>query len=131
MQKSQTQGSTQIYCNGSAPDNAGVHERENGGVTFSELVSKKRIWFWVTSERLPVIQVYSMMMQCWAFNSEDRPTFSYLQDLIESSLQDEREGSKGWKMYHKEYTEYINSVEFYVTCLLVKPQTITHSLLLY
>ncbi|XP_060788628.1 tyrosine-protein kinase JAK2 isoform X1 [Neoarius graeffei] len=40
-------------------------------------------------------KVYSMMMQCWAFNSEDRPTFSYLQDLIESSLQDEREGAKG------------------------------------
>ncbi|XP_036435567.1 tyrosine-protein kinase JAK2 [Colossoma macropomum] len=50
--------------------------------------------------RLPVPamcppKVYSMMMQCWAYSSEDRPTFSYLQDLIESSLQDEREGAKG------------------------------------
>ncbi|KAK3566235.1 hypothetical protein QTP86_029683 [Hemibagrus guttatus] len=40
-------------------------------------------------------KVYSMMMQCWAFNSEDRPSFSYLQDLIECSLQEEREGAKG------------------------------------
>ncbi|KAM9475379.1 tyrosine-protein kinase JAK2 [Clarias gariepinus] len=40
-------------------------------------------------------KVYSMMMHCWAFNSVDRPTFSYLQDLIENSLQDEREGVKG------------------------------------
>ncbi|KAI5625728.1 tyrosine-protein kinase JAK3, partial [Silurus asotus] len=40
-------------------------------------------------------KVYSMMMQCWSFNSDDRPTFSYLQDLIESSLQDEREWAKG------------------------------------
>ncbi|XP_066499600.1 tyrosine-protein kinase JAK2 [Hoplias malabaricus] len=40
-------------------------------------------------------KVYSMMMQCWAYNSEDRPTFSLLQDLIESCLQEEREGAKG------------------------------------
>lgn len=60
---------------------------------------------------LPVIQVYSMMMQCWAFNGEDRPSFSYLQDLIESSLQDEREGAKGWKAFHKESTAYINHVD--------------------
>ncbi|XP_072537342.1 tyrosine-protein kinase JAK2 [Salminus brasiliensis] len=50
--------------------------------------------------RLPVPplcppKVYSMMMQCWAFSSEDRPTFFELQDLIESSFQDEREGAKG------------------------------------
>ncbi|KAI4897166.1 hypothetical protein NFI96_015215 [Prochilodus magdalenae] len=50
--------------------------------------------------RLPVPalcppKVYTMMMQCWAYSSEDRPTFSHLQDLIESSLQDEREGAKG------------------------------------
>uniref|UniRef100_A0AAR2KLJ0 Tyrosine-protein kinase n=1 Tax=Pygocentrus nattereri TaxID=42514 RepID=A0AAR2KLJ0_PYGNA len=50
--------------------------------------------------RLPVPamcppKVYSMMMQCWAYTSEDRPTFFHLQDLIESSLQDEREGTKG------------------------------------
>ncbi|KAG9270163.1 tyrosine-protein kinase JAK2 isoform X1 [Astyanax mexicanus] len=40
-------------------------------------------------------KVYSMMMQCWAFTSEDRPTFSDLQCLIENCLQDEREGVKG------------------------------------
>ncbi|XP_022526562.2 tyrosine-protein kinase JAK2 isoform X2 [Astyanax mexicanus] len=40
-------------------------------------------------------KVYSMMMQCWAFTSEDRPTFSDLQRLIENCLQDEREGVKG------------------------------------
>ncbi|KAK1801442.1 hypothetical protein P4O66_022711, partial [Electrophorus voltai] len=40
-------------------------------------------------------KVYSMMLQCWSLNSEDRPTFCQLQDLIESSIQDEREGSKG------------------------------------
>ncbi|XP_062855524.1 tyrosine-protein kinase JAK2 [Trichomycterus rosablanca] len=50
--------------------------------------------------RLPVPpmcppKVCSMMMECWAFGSEDRPSFSQLQDLIESSLQDEREGAKG------------------------------------
>ncbi|XP_076860522.1 tyrosine-protein kinase JAK2 [Brachyhypopomus gauderio] len=40
-------------------------------------------------------KVYSMMLQCWALNSQDRPTFAHLQDLIESSLLDEREGFKG------------------------------------
>uniref|UniRef100_W5L4W4 Tyrosine-protein kinase n=1 Tax=Astyanax mexicanus TaxID=7994 RepID=W5L4W4_ASTMX len=40
-------------------------------------------------------KVYSMMMQCWAFTCEDRPTFSDLQRLIENCLQDEREGVKG------------------------------------
>lgn len=40
-------------------------------------------------------KVYSMMMQCWAFSGEDRPTFSDLQGLIENCLQDEREGVKG------------------------------------
>uniref|UniRef100_A0A8C1K3M1 Tyrosine-protein kinase n=1 Tax=Cyprinus carpio TaxID=7962 RepID=A0A8C1K3M1_CYPCA len=40
-------------------------------------------------------KVHSIMMQCWEFNSEDRPSFSSLQDLIENSLLDEREGCKG------------------------------------
>uniref|UniRef100_A0A8C1QI45 Tyrosine-protein kinase n=1 Tax=Cyprinus carpio TaxID=7962 RepID=A0A8C1QI45_CYPCA len=31
-------------------------------------------------------KVHSIMMQCWEFNSEDRPSFSSLQDLIENSL---------------------------------------------
>ncbi|TUD19543.1 Tyrosine-protein kinase JAK2 [Bagarius yarrelli] len=42
-------------------------------------------------------KVYSMMMQCWAFSGEDRPSFIHLQDLIESSIQDEREGAKEWE----------------------------------
>ncbi|XP_043103232.1 tyrosine-protein kinase JAK2 [Puntigrus tetrazona] len=40
-------------------------------------------------------KVHSIMMQCWEFNSEERPSFSTLQDLIENSLLDEREGCKG------------------------------------
>uniref|UniRef100_A0A8C1Y3A1 Tyrosine-protein kinase n=1 Tax=Cyprinus carpio TaxID=7962 RepID=A0A8C1Y3A1_CYPCA len=40
-------------------------------------------------------QVHSFMMQCWEFNSEDRPSFSSLQDMFENSLLDEREGCKG------------------------------------
>uniref|UniRef100_A0A672P608 Tyrosine-protein kinase n=1 Tax=Sinocyclocheilus grahami TaxID=75366 RepID=A0A672P608_SINGR len=40
-------------------------------------------------------RVHSIMMQCWEFNSEDRPSFSSLQDLIENNLLDEREGCKG------------------------------------
>uniref|UniRef100_A0A672P5W9 Tyrosine-protein kinase n=1 Tax=Sinocyclocheilus grahami TaxID=75366 RepID=A0A672P5W9_SINGR len=40
-------------------------------------------------------KVHSIMMQCWEFNSEDRPSFSSLQDLIENNLLDEREGCKG------------------------------------
>ncbi|RXN39143.1 tyrosine- kinase JAK2-like protein [Labeo rohita] len=40
-------------------------------------------------------RVHSIMMQCWEFNSEDRPSFSSLQDLIENCLLDEREGCKG------------------------------------
>nr|AAF24169.1 janus kinase 3 [Cyprinus carpio] len=40
-------------------------------------------------------KVHNIMMQCWEFNSEDRPSFSSLQDLIENSLLDEREGCKG------------------------------------
>uniref|UniRef100_A0A8C1MZX3 non-specific protein-tyrosine kinase n=1 Tax=Cyprinus carpio TaxID=7962 RepID=A0A8C1MZX3_CYPCA len=40
-------------------------------------------------------QVHSIMMQCWEFNSEDRPSFSSLQDMFENSLLDEREGCKG------------------------------------
>uniref|UniRef100_A0A673M4N4 Tyrosine-protein kinase n=1 Tax=Sinocyclocheilus rhinocerous TaxID=307959 RepID=A0A673M4N4_9TELE len=41
-------------------------------------------------------KVHSIMMQCWEFNSEDRPSFSSLQDMFENSLLiDEREGCKG------------------------------------
>ncbi|XP_041694645.1 tyrosine-protein kinase JAK2-like [Coregonus clupeaformis] len=40
-------------------------------------------------------RVYSMMMRCWAYCAEERPTFSTLGDQIETSIQDEREGSKG------------------------------------
>uniref|UniRef100_A0A8C1Y2N5 Tyrosine-protein kinase n=1 Tax=Cyprinus carpio TaxID=7962 RepID=A0A8C1Y2N5_CYPCA len=40
-------------------------------------------------------KVHSFMMQCWEFNSEDRPSFSSLQDMFENSLLDEREGCKG------------------------------------
>ncbi|XP_055023941.2 tyrosine-protein kinase JAK2 [Misgurnus anguillicaudatus] len=50
--------------------------------------------------RLPVPsqcppKVQNIMMRCWEFNSEDRPSFSSLQDLIENIMLDEREGSKG------------------------------------
>uniref|UniRef100_A0A672NBQ9 Tyrosine-protein kinase n=1 Tax=Sinocyclocheilus grahami TaxID=75366 RepID=A0A672NBQ9_SINGR len=31
-------------------------------------------------------KVHSIMMQCWEFNSEDRPSFSSLQDMFENSL---------------------------------------------
>ncbi|XP_056319936.1 tyrosine-protein kinase JAK2 [Danio aesculapii] len=40
-------------------------------------------------------KVHSIMTQCWEFNSENRPSFSSLKDLIENSLLDEREGCKG------------------------------------
>ncbi|KAL1023266.1 hypothetical protein UPYG_G00038470 [Umbra pygmaea] len=40
-------------------------------------------------------KVYSMMMTCWAYCADDRPTFSTLGDQIEACIQDEREGSKG------------------------------------
>ncbi|XP_039520252.1 tyrosine-protein kinase JAK2 isoform X1 [Pimephales promelas] len=40
-------------------------------------------------------KVHNIMMQCWEFNSEDRPSFSTLQGLIENILLDEREGCKG------------------------------------
>uniref|UniRef100_A0A673M119 Tyrosine-protein kinase n=1 Tax=Sinocyclocheilus rhinocerous TaxID=307959 RepID=A0A673M119_9TELE len=46
--------------------------------------------------RIFFFQVHSIMMQCWEFNSEDRPSFSSLQDMFENSLLiDEREGCKG------------------------------------
>ncbi|XP_056629086.1 tyrosine-protein kinase JAK2 isoform X2 [Triplophysa dalaica] len=50
--------------------------------------------------RLPALsqcppKVHNIMMRCWEFNSEDRPSFSSVQDLIENILLDEREGSKG------------------------------------
>uniref|UniRef100_A0A8C8ILJ2 non-specific protein-tyrosine kinase n=1 Tax=Oncorhynchus tshawytscha TaxID=74940 RepID=A0A8C8ILJ2_ONCTS len=37
----------------------------------------------------------NMMMACWGYSAEERPTFSTLGDQIETSIQDEREGSKG------------------------------------
>uniref|UniRef100_A0AAY4DKI5 Tyrosine-protein kinase n=1 Tax=Denticeps clupeoides TaxID=299321 RepID=A0AAY4DKI5_9TELE len=40
-------------------------------------------------------QVYSMMTACWAYESENRPTFSSLGEMIESYVQDEREGFMG------------------------------------
>uniref|UniRef100_A0A8C1K3Q0 Tyrosine-protein kinase n=1 Tax=Cyprinus carpio TaxID=7962 RepID=A0A8C1K3Q0_CYPCA len=67
------------------------------GIVLHELFSycdisrnPKRVSYFFSS-----FQVHSIMMQCWEFNSEDRPSFSSLQDLIENSLLDEREGCKG------------------------------------
>uniref|UniRef100_A0A8C2CE79 Tyrosine-protein kinase n=1 Tax=Cyprinus carpio TaxID=7962 RepID=A0A8C2CE79_CYPCA len=67
------------------------------GIVLQELFSycdisrnPKRLSYFFSS-----FQVHSIMMQCWEFNSEDRPSFSSLQDLIENSLLDEREGCKG------------------------------------
>uniref|UniRef100_A0A673YFL1 Tyrosine-protein kinase n=1 Tax=Salmo trutta TaxID=8032 RepID=A0A673YFL1_SALTR len=40
-------------------------------------------------------RIYSMMTTCWGYSAEERPTFSTLGDQIETSIQDEREGSKG------------------------------------
>nr|XP_046159461.1 tyrosine-protein kinase JAK2 isoform X3 [Oncorhynchus gorbuscha] len=40
-------------------------------------------------------RIYSMMTACWGYSAEERPTFSTLGDQIETSIQDEREGSKG------------------------------------
>ncbi|KAK6320478.1 hypothetical protein J4Q44_G00095850 [Coregonus suidteri] len=40
-------------------------------------------------------RIYSMMTTCWAYSAEERTTFSTLGDQIETSIQDEREGSKG------------------------------------
>uniref|UniRef100_A0A671PMX7 Tyrosine-protein kinase n=1 Tax=Sinocyclocheilus anshuiensis TaxID=1608454 RepID=A0A671PMX7_9TELE len=54
---------------------------------------KSDVWSFgiVLHEHLLII-----MMQCWEFNSEDRPSFSSLQDMFENSLLiDEREGCKG------------------------------------
>ncbi|XP_012694888.1 tyrosine-protein kinase JAK2 [Clupea harengus] len=38
--------------------------------------------------------VYSMMMKCWAWESEGRPAFSSLGELIEATLQEDRDGFK-------------------------------------
>ncbi|XP_015221241.2 tyrosine-protein kinase JAK2 [Lepisosteus oculatus] len=40
-------------------------------------------------------KVYGMMLKCWAYHTEDRPSFSQLGEQIETSLQDDRDGSKG------------------------------------
>ncbi|KAG5850828.1 tyrosine-protein kinase JAK2 [Anguilla anguilla] len=40
-------------------------------------------------------KVYDMMCDCWAYSSEDRPTFSSLEGQIKTIIQDDREGSKG------------------------------------
>ncbi|XP_061094293.1 tyrosine-protein kinase JAK2 [Conger conger] len=40
-------------------------------------------------------KVYDMMCDCWAYNSEDRPAFSRLEEQIKAIIQDDREGSKG------------------------------------
>ncbi|XP_041863066.1 tyrosine-protein kinase JAK2 [Melanotaenia boesemani] len=40
-------------------------------------------------------QVYSLMKHCWAYNSDERPSFSSLGNQIEKIMQDERENPKG------------------------------------
>ncbi|MFT7819168.1 tyrosine-protein kinase JAK2-like [Arapaima gigas] len=40
-------------------------------------------------------QVYAMMLNCWAYNSEDRLPFSSLGDQIKTCVQDDRECYKG------------------------------------
>lgn len=40
-------------------------------------------------------KVYSLMMQCWAYNFEERPCFTDLGNQIETIMQDEREYPKG------------------------------------
>ncbi|XP_018601462.1 tyrosine-protein kinase JAK2 [Scleropages formosus] len=40
-------------------------------------------------------RVYAMMLNCWAYNSEDRPSFSSLGEQIKTYIQDDRECLKG------------------------------------
>nr|QHD18498.1 Janus kinases 3 [Trachinotus ovatus] len=40
-------------------------------------------------------KVYSLMMQCWAYNFDERPCFSSLGNQIEIIMQDDRENPKG------------------------------------
>uniref|UniRef100_A0A4W6CM24 Tyrosine-protein kinase n=1 Tax=Lates calcarifer TaxID=8187 RepID=A0A4W6CM24_LATCA len=40
-------------------------------------------------------KVYSLMKQCWAYNFEERPSFTSLGNQIEAIMQDERENLKG------------------------------------
>ncbi|XP_062411803.1 tyrosine-protein kinase JAK2 isoform X2 [Sardina pilchardus] len=40
-------------------------------------------------------KVYSIMMKCWAWESEERPSFSSLAELVEDTLQEDRDGFKG------------------------------------
>ncbi|XP_041647969.1 tyrosine-protein kinase JAK2 isoform X2 [Cheilinus undulatus] len=41
------------------------------------------------------VKAYSLMKQCWSYDSAERPCFSNLENLIESIMQDERENLKG------------------------------------
>lgn len=43
-------------------------------------------------------QVYSLMLKCWAFSTEERPSFSSLAEMIDTCIQDDRESSKGWNV---------------------------------
>nr|XP_023699715.1 tyrosine-protein kinase JAK3 [Paramormyrops kingsleyae] len=50
--------------------------------------------------RLPAPQhcpqrVHSMMLKCWAFCPEERPSFTNLAEMIDTCIQDDRESSKG------------------------------------
>ncbi|KAG9350734.1 hypothetical protein JZ751_024623 [Albula glossodonta] len=40
-------------------------------------------------------KVYDKMLYCWAYSTEDRPTFSSLEEQIKAIIQDDREGAKG------------------------------------
>ncbi|KAJ7993192.1 hypothetical protein DPEC_G00269890 [Dallia pectoralis] len=40
-------------------------------------------------------KVYAMMMRCWEFIADERPTFSALREQIETCIQEERDASKG------------------------------------
>ncbi|XP_063057143.1 tyrosine-protein kinase JAK2 [Engraulis encrasicolus] len=40
-------------------------------------------------------KVYSMMMRCWCWESEGRPAFSSVGELIDRTLQEDRDGFKG------------------------------------
>nr|WTM56513.1 JAK3 protein [Lateolabrax maculatus] len=41
------------------------------------------------------LKVYSLMKQCWAYDFEERPSFSSIENQIENITQDERENLKG------------------------------------
>ncbi|MBN3302960.1 JAK2 kinase, partial [Amia calva] len=54
----------------------------------------KNNWRWAAPSHCPT-KVYGMMLKCWAYNSEDRPSFSQLGEQIEACIQEDRDGSKG------------------------------------